>query len=76
MKVSELIKELKKLPQDLPVVLSRDEEGNGFNGLVDIEQTVMKLDGCNAYEDVSNEDGSPVEPNSELGYIEVVLLWP
>jgi len=33
MKVSELIEELKQLPQDHIVVLSRDAEGNGYSAL-------------------------------------------
>lgn len=31
MTVKELIKELKKLPQELPVILQQDPEGNGYH---------------------------------------------
>ena len=34
--VAELIKELQELPQDLPVIMSRDEEGNGYSDEIDV----------------------------------------
>ena len=43
--VGDLIDKLEKLPQDLPVVMSQDAEGNGFspdiNAEVDTEQVVV-----------------------------------
>lgn len=35
MKVSDLILELQKMPQDLQVVMSQDEEGNGFSSYIE-----------------------------------------
>lgn len=36
MTVSELIEELERMPQDLQVVMSQDEEGNGFSPFIDV----------------------------------------
>ena len=41
MKVSELIEELQKVPQDLDVYRAKDNEGNGFDEVNDAEEMVM-----------------------------------
>lgn len=62
--VADLIKRLQELPMDHIVVLSRDEEGNGFHALADVsaEHAEMPL---GYYIDLYDEG----EPN-------VVVLWP
>jgi len=65
MTVKELIAELKKLPNDLEVLLSSDEEGNGFGQLCDVD-----LSG-------KNGDGDPCHPDDvddTMG--QCVVLWP
>jgi len=44
MKVSELIKKLSGLDGDLPVIMSRDPEGNGFSKLASDGITVYMAD--------------------------------
>ena len=66
--VGTLREALKGLPDDLPVILSRDEEGNGFNDLYYVE--VSKY-----------IDGEPVHPDDVDSWdpkelIDVVVLWP
>ena len=39
MLVKELVKKLKKLPQDKPVYMSTDAEGNGFSNIDGISPT-------------------------------------
>lgn len=59
MKVYELIEELKKLPQELEVVVAGDDEGNSFrkvpDGWVGVEKFDEDLD-IYAPEDYEDED--------------------
>lgn len=79
MKVKELIRRLKTLEQDREVILSRDEEGNGFELLRSIEPCLYDAD----------ERQSSIEELTDemrtLGYSEddvlengipAVCLWP
>lgn len=81
MTVAELIKELKKQPQDAMVVMSRDSEGNSYSPLADLGQ--------GRYEEETSWSGQLgiVELTEEYikqGYTEedvldgpiVVALWP
>lgn len=68
MKVTQLIDDLQKLPQDLDVYIAQDAEGNGFN-LAGVVQT-DKLDedwGVWAREDY--EEGG-------AGLKDAVVIWP
>jgi hypothetical protein len=72
MKVSELIAELSKLPQDVEVILSRDPEGNGFYTVEDVEAS---------YYDPDDYDLSPIHPNdleeyNQAGLAVGVFIWP
>ena len=81
MKVSKLIKLLKKLDPDLEVVLSSDGEGNGFNGLTAVE--LQCYDGENMYEtpeyvlsDQGKEAGYTWEDLPPKDSRRVIVLWP
>lgn len=37
MTIKELIEKLKDLPQDLPVIMSKDSEGNGYSPILDLD---------------------------------------
>ena len=66
--VRELIEILKKLPQDIPVFTSTDDEGNGYRVVYD---TFIGLEG---YEDVDGEIVVGIlelsEALEEIGYTE------
>jgi len=66
MKVKELIKRLSKENPEHEVVLSRDEEGNGFSSLAGVE-LFKYLDG----EIYSNDD-----PKLPANCKDAVVLWP
>lgn len=78
MKVGELIAELVKLDPELLVVLSEDEEGNGFSPLVEVSGPgwFLRADG-----DYFDED-DPETPGCECGDYNcrcsqrAVCLWP
>jgi hypothetical protein len=64
--VEELKIELEKLPDNAVVIISKDEEGNGFNELFCIEQCLFNG------KDVFEHDDDDV--NDELK--DAVVLWP
>lgn len=71
MNVRDLIKKLSALDPDLPVLLSEDEEGNGFLPLDEVEYSgAIEWD----YE------WQVLHPNDEDEYtdelVRVVVLWP
>ena len=59
---------LADLPDDLPIYLSRDEEGNGYNRLYYVE-TCKYADGYSVHPD-DVEDYTPED------LIDAVILWP
>lgn len=60
MKVSELIAELQKFPQDLKVVLASDPEGNGFHEAYEL--------GFGRYDDQEHEYTSWMYDEDDRGY--------
>jgi len=77
MKVKELIEQLQKLPQDIDVLLSSDEEGNSFNvysgdtsvGVFDPEGGEWSAFTCKENWE-SDKDGAPYPGDN------AVVLWP
>lgn len=82
MKVSELIEELKQLPQDAEVIMSQDAEGNGYSPWYGIGQgTVPKEEVGNYhiesfYNDEHTDDECCLEPDERKNFTKVVCLWP
>ena len=72
MTVGELITELAELPDDMPVVLSRDSEGNEFRPLADVSNGVYEPDGVYSGNVLAEED----EDNASKNAYKAVLLWP
>lgn len=74
MKVSELIDELSKADPNLPVILSCDPEGNGYETLytVDSEMHWHPQD----KEVYSNEDIEDDEEVNTNDFERCVVLWP
>jgi hypothetical protein len=67
MKVSNLIKQLKDMPQDMDVIMPINPEGDGWNNI----DTVGTAEAC--------EDGYVYcdgEPTDDMPTLEVVALWP
>ena len=81
MKVSELIEELKLFDQDAKVIVSIDEEGNGFHELADINPDMRwsgEVDDSPRYPELTEElknAGYTEEDVSDEGE-KVVVLWP
>jgi len=83
MTVGELKEELGKYPDDILVVLSKDEEGNGFS-------LVYQIDGIGYYVQESDCQGGELYPSTEAGikegwgedYVQptdgkpCIVLWP
>lgn len=69
MKVSELIKQLKKLPKDSIVILSSDAEGNKFSPVSYLSKALYAPEG-----DVYNLD----EDKNDLpdDAVTAVVIWP
>ena len=55
MKNKDLIEQLQKLDPEMPVVMSRDSEGNGFSPVCDVELSWQDGDG-EAYADEDYEE--------------------
>lgn len=70
MTVGELIAQLRKLDPGLTVVLSEDEEGNGFSPLVELSAGWFIPADADYYDD-DDEDYEPEE-----GHVKAVALWP
>ena len=84
--VGDLLAALAKLDPTLPIVLSRDEEGNGFSPLADWETATYAPDvwgegDLSTYsgELVDEEENSEREEedlNDERVSVKVLVLWP
>ena len=73
MTVKELREQLATFQDDVPVVLSRDEEGNGFHELADVAfSAFIRDDG--RIEVLSAEDEEDEDAPSPEGMC--VVLWP
>ena len=72
MKVENLITQLEKIPGDTEVWVSRDEEGNGFNPLTEVNFTKVWRHGKWEF-DFLEEDESDY-PQDQLQ--DLVVLWP
>lgn len=75
MTVKELIDELSKLNPDLPVIMSKDTEGNGFSPLHDAEEAFYLSYNTWSGEHYSEEDEDD-EFDTPEGTIPAVFLWP
>lgn len=82
MTVDELRKRLTDLPGDLPVVLSKDGEGNGFSPLADAEQAMYDAESTWAGERYDLEEVRLAQPHPEHydpapeGSVRALFLWP
>lgn len=70
--VGSLRSALADLPDNLPIYVSKDEEGNGFKNLYEVVVCKYRDDG---------DDGHPVHPDDVEEYdaedlIDAVVLWP
>lgn len=74
MTVKELIERLQKLPQDEPVFLSRDPEGNGFYDLTFVEESWYEVDDLQPVE-LSDYDDWCLE-TGQVSLDHGVFLWP
>jgi hypothetical protein len=76
--VADLIRSLQQMPQDLPVMKAKDEEGNGFSqiGRVQVEKYLADVPRNSYNLSIVNQqdiDGGEYGDNPEIG--EVVILW-
>jgi hypothetical protein len=71
MKVSELIEQLKELPQDFEVVQSKDGEGNEFSPLADVSTAMYVADST-----WSGELRDEEEMEDEEYKENAIVFWP
>lgn len=71
MKIKELIEELSKLDPELPVIVARDQEGNGFSELGCIEVSKYTEDSYDQVE-VHHPDDWDDNPESKA----CLVIWP
>ena len=84
MKVSDLITHLEQLPPDDEVILSIDEEGNGYQSLADAELGYAEKSYNNQWEvwhpDDVTDNAYEAEENYDKKLLteleQVVILWP
>lgn len=79
MNVKELREALSNYPDDMLVVLSSDEEGNGFNQLYDVAESMYTAwDGGQTYvmEEYIGTNGYTEEDRAPTGAVPVLVLWP
>lgn len=71
MKASELIQRLTSFPGDPEVVIAKDEEGNGFKYLEDVEYSAIEK-----YHDYEVEVIHPDDEEDDVEYERAIVLWP
>lgn len=77
MTVRELIEKLEELPQDLPVVMSSDSEGNGYSPLSLIHQVWYVAESTWNGEVYTDEDLEELKADGMAGDAKKsVCFWP
>lgn len=81
MNVGQLKERLSYYPEDMEIIRSQDEEGNGFNELYDVaESMIMPTDSWIEQVYVLDEfigtSGFTEEDRAPKGAIKVLVLWP
>ena len=86
MKVRELINQLILLADpEADVIISRDPEGNGFNPLAEVVESLLDRDGAPKHpddicdhktEDECEDESSRCEYNRRVDLRKAVVLWP
>lgn len=82
MNVKELKEVLSNYPDDMLVVLSSDEEGNGFNQLYDVAESMYMansgwdVDQTYVMDKYIGTNGYTEEDRAPTGAIPVLVLWP
>ena len=80
MKVSELIELLKKYDQDSEVIMSCDEEGNGFSPLSDISNQIYVPDSTYSGDIYQTELDDDIEEEEDIydgdDGVKAIVLWP
>ncbi len=74
MKVKELIKHLQELPEDTEVWLSKDEEGNDFNPLTEVNFCDVWRHSDWEFDFIDPDEGLDAYPKDQVQ--EMVVLWP
>ncbi len=75
MNVNELIAKLKALPGDMEIFVARDEEGNGFRPLYEVEVSHYHKGWDEAIhpDDYADPDNEYVDDDQ---VIQAVVIWP
>lgn len=76
MNVKELKKALSKYPDDIQVVLSTDEEGNGFSEIYNVAESMWFGDEIYVMEEFIGTMGYTEEDRAPEGAVPVIVLWP
>ena len=76
MKVKDLIKALKEQDPNMEIIISQDEEGNGYKSIHELGLSQFNKEGSyweSAYED---DDPKTKEPIYTAGSKPCVVIWP
>lgn len=73
--VADLIRSLQQMPQDAPVFMSKDEEGNGY-GIVRYVDLSKVLTNDDEYHPIHPTDWANKEYGENPDVYDAVYLWP
>lgn len=73
--VQDLINALTQLPPNLPVLLSRDEEGNGHGAFTEATLEHCCKDG-EMFEGIHPDDLADLDKDEREKFQQFVVLWP
>ena len=78
MKIKELKEKIKNIPDDFEVILSMDQEGNGFHYLSDVEtkEKFVQFDSEYTPEVIHPDDYEEYLNNDDEKLQDCVVLWP
>lgn len=82
MKVKQLIAELKKLPQDAEVIMSRDAEGNGFSPLDGFDIGTIHPDEVGQhridafFSNSHTDEACGLEKGERETFVKAICIWP
>lgn len=78
MNVGQLKAELAEYPDDMQIILSQDEEGNGFSPLYDVAESMWAGEYDQTYvpDEFIGTQGYTEEDRAPEDAVKVLVLWP
>lgn len=76
MTIKELKEAIKNLPDDLEVILSKDQEGNDFKYLISLDVANIRSLDDEELEVVHPDDYNELDKEEKLETSKALVLWP